>query len=362
MLKNFVSNVYYCFATSASDEQRNPTGGAGFGMVNADNDKPWYPYYVHAMIGQNLAKGDTLVSSSSSSDDLRTVAWIHGQTLNTLLILKVNQQRTIALNGLTGKVNYTKIDSSIPWTTSMVQTGTIDTSGSIIMNGYTVLLLQDEAPTAAGYLFQDNFETGSFGKWTSTSTTTGETATVSTLHPHHGSYHGRFTSNAGNQIESAYSIAKIYGSDVYARGYFYLTRGLPLDDNEDRLYFIRFTVNGQSLAGAGIRRISGVDSWVIYARDGATLVGPASAQSPSPQNGRWYCIELHLKSSSTQGQVQLYVDGTKILEISNINTASLDNPDAVDFGLISAMNIQHSVIVYGDCFICSSKYVGPETG
>jgi len=39
MLKNFVFLTNFHFASSATD---NPQGGLGFGMVNLDNDKPWY--------------------------------------------------------------------------------------------------------------------------------------------------------------------------------------------------------------------------------------------------------------------------------------------------------------------------------
>jgi len=118
----------------------------GFGMINNDGFKPWYPYYVQHMIGNNLAIGDSIVYSYSSSDDVRSLAWIHQETLNILLINKVNQNRTVHLHGVTGTLNLYKIDNTIPWTTPSVQTDIINSSQPLIMQGYTVALLQMSAP------------------------------------------------------------------------------------------------------------------------------------------------------------------------------------------------------------------------
>jgi hypothetical protein len=115
-------------------------------MINNDGFKPWYPYYVQHMIGNNLAIGDSIVYSYSSSDDVRSLAWIHQETLNILLINKVDQNRTVHLHGVTGTLNLYKIDNTIPWTTPSVQTDIINSSQPLIMQGYTVALLQMSAP------------------------------------------------------------------------------------------------------------------------------------------------------------------------------------------------------------------------
>lgn len=135
-------NVYYCFSSSASSGSSTPTGGAGFGMVNTDNNRPWYPYYVHYMIGNNLAVGDSIVYSEPSSDDIRSLAWIHNGLLNILLICKVDQPRTIYLQGIQGQVSYSKIDNAISWKTPSIQSGTLDSTQSFVINGYTVALFQ----------------------------------------------------------------------------------------------------------------------------------------------------------------------------------------------------------------------------
>jgi len=119
----------------------------GFGMINNAGFKPWYPYYVNHMIGNNLHVGDSIMSSSSSSNDVRSLAWIHQGTLNLLLICKVDEPRTVSLQGVTGQLNFYKIDNTIPWDNPSVQKGTVKASDPITLNGYTVILLQALPPS-----------------------------------------------------------------------------------------------------------------------------------------------------------------------------------------------------------------------
>jgi len=144
ILEGLSYNVYYSFS-SASYGKTSPTGGAGFGMVNSINNQPWYPYYVHYMLGNNLVAGDSIVNVTSSSDDIRSIAWVHGRTLNILLICKVDQRRIVYLHGVEGELNMSKVDNTIPWETPSVQTDAISSTDLLIINGYTVALLQTSA-------------------------------------------------------------------------------------------------------------------------------------------------------------------------------------------------------------------------
>jgi len=354
MLKNFVSNLYYCFATSASQEQLNPSGGAGFGMVNSDDNKPWYPYLVHKMLGQNLAVGDKLLETSSSSQDLRVIAWIHQEVLNVLLICKVDAARTVTFQGLTGQFNYSKIDNTISWKTPAVQTGTIDASKPIAMNGYTVMLLQGKASTISG--FSDGFESGNFNKWTGTSAGSGDSTTVGTSQPHHGIYSARFTSD-GAGSEYAYCYETISSStELYVRGYFYVSRS-GIVDNGDRFYFIVFRAGSNNVAYAGWRKTGGVVKWTLLIKSGTTSVVAYSTASPSLN--RWYSIELHWKKDSTNGLGELWVDGTRVCAITGKNTAYYGNLSQVRFGL-AALYYCGRTTTYGDCIKISSTYNGPE--
>lgn len=136
-------NIYYCFTSSKSYGQRyTKTGGYGFGMINADNDKPWYPYYVQQMIGPNLAVGDQIVQVSSSSSSVRTLGWTHQGKLNLLLICETSTPLGITFSGLQGTLSYSKIDNTISWQSPRVQTGSISSTSVLSLNGYTVILLQ----------------------------------------------------------------------------------------------------------------------------------------------------------------------------------------------------------------------------
>jgi hypothetical protein len=153
ILNDVKYSIYFDWASSKSWETTSPSkisGGFGFGMINSDDKKPWYPYYVQKMIGPNLSVGDSIVNSTSLTN-VSSLAWIHNNKLNILLIHKSTGTKTISLQGVTGQLSYQKIDD--PYGTSYlnptVQTGTIYASNQITLNGYTVMLLQQSiVPTS----------------------------------------------------------------------------------------------------------------------------------------------------------------------------------------------------------------------
>jgi hypothetical protein len=141
ILEDLTSCVYYGLSSSPSYGAATPTRGAGFGMINADSNQPWYPYYVHYMLGNNLDIGDQLVNITSSSVDIRTIAWTHKRVLNIFLICKVDQPRTVYLKGVIGEGKFSRIDNTISWRTPRIQSGVVNLAQPLVMNGYTVMLL-----------------------------------------------------------------------------------------------------------------------------------------------------------------------------------------------------------------------------
>lgn len=137
-------SCYYLFLSSRNTGRTTSTGGYGFGMVNSDDNQPWYPYYVHKMIGNNLKIGDPIVSSSSSRSEISPLAWIHENKLNILLICEVDSQRAIRLYGISGQLDYFKVDNTVSWQSPRVQTGVISSTNTFTLNGYTVMLLQQD--------------------------------------------------------------------------------------------------------------------------------------------------------------------------------------------------------------------------
>jgi hypothetical protein len=145
VINNFVTDIYFNFATSANTEKKMATHGYGFGMVNTDTSKPWYPYYVEQLIGSNLSVGDKVYEVQSSISGITGLAWVHGSVKNVLLISKVTSQNTVTIKGVSSQLSYFKLDNAISYTTPSVQKGTLTPSTSILFNGYTVMLLQTKA-------------------------------------------------------------------------------------------------------------------------------------------------------------------------------------------------------------------------
>jgi hypothetical protein len=216
-----------------------------------------------------------------------------------------------------------------------------------------------EEPSPA-YVFEDGFESGSFNNWSGRKLTSGETVKASSNTPYDGQYRASFTTNGNyHGSEDAYIYKNIDMSEVYARGYIRVSGSRILADSGDTVYFLRLSDSAQSLAQVGIRRQSGVNQWVLYARSGSSWIGPIVSKTPAISTNQWYCIELHWNPA--QGIAELYVNGVNILQQTNLGTSSVGNAKTVDFGIISATNVQNGLAVYGDCFKISNIYNGPET-
>jgi hypothetical protein len=142
ILNNVQYQCYFSYSSSKSYElTHKKSGGYGFGMINEDNNQPWYPYYVQKLIGTNLVVGDKIVESTSSTN-IRSLAWIHGGKLNLLLICKSNELQYVKLSGLQGTLTYFKIDNTVSYQSPRVQTGTLSATATLSLNGYTVILIQ----------------------------------------------------------------------------------------------------------------------------------------------------------------------------------------------------------------------------
>jgi len=354
VLNGVSDNVYFCLTSSQSFEQKKQTGGYGLGMINSDNAKPWYPYYVQQLLGNNLAVGDQIVEVTSSSSDIRSLGWIHGGKVTLLLICKTSTLLDVRFQGLQGTLNFSKIDNTISWQSPRVQTGSIDSAASISLKGYTVILLQAGDPTSS-VSFKDGFESGTFGVWTGIGTTSGEAAAIVNTVKRSGTYGARLTSNGNRGFESAYCYENVASSsDLYARGYFYVTAS-GISSNDNRFYFTILQAGSNSVAYAGWRMVGGVVRWNLLVRDGSGYVSVSSTSSPSLN--RWYSVELHWKEGSSNGLGELFVDGTLVCSISSKNTAYYGEVNRVKFGLSEIYNCAPTQ-VYGDDCAISSTYIG----
>jgi hypothetical protein len=142
IINNFVTDIYFGFASSAYQEKKLATHGYGFGMVNTDTSKPWYPYYVVQLIGSNISVGDKIYEVESTLSGITGLSWIHGNVKNVLIISKISSANTITIKGISSQMTYQKVDNTISYNTPSIQKGTINPYSSITLNGYTVMLLK----------------------------------------------------------------------------------------------------------------------------------------------------------------------------------------------------------------------------
>ncbi len=353
ILRGVNYHIYYVFASNPNYQ----SSGYGFGMIDSSNNQPWYPYYVHKMIGTTLAVGDKIVETTSSSSEISAITWIHDSKLYILLICEVDQWITVNLNGVQGQLNVSWIDNTVYWKTANIQNSIVDANQPLTMKGYTVALIEAQSaetpPTSSPSEFEDGFEGGDFSKWTGTETSYGESITVASYNSYSGTYHSRYASNGGSGIEYAYCFKDVNEEEIYARGYFRIANGLPLVDNNDRFYLMFFKANDQHVAGIGIRKHNGIEQWIAFGRDGTGWVWPTYKTSPAIEEDKWYYIELFWQKESYQGNVEVYIDGEKVFDITGLNTAQYGNVDRVEFGMTHSSGLQNNLIIYGDSYTIS---------
>jgi hypothetical protein len=129
---NVLYNIYMQLGSGSKDSSK-------FGMINLDNNQPWYPYYAQYMISGigGLSVGDSVIQSSSSSSNVIPLVWKDGSSTSILLINKSTSSVNVALSGVSGPVSWWKIDNSL----STMQSGSSSVP-SVTLNGYTVMLLR----------------------------------------------------------------------------------------------------------------------------------------------------------------------------------------------------------------------------
>jgi hypothetical protein len=142
ILEGLDYSIYFHFASSKSWETANKqSGGWGFGMINLDDNTPWYPYYTQKLIGNNLDKGDSLIYSTSSSSDIRIISWINNGTTKILVVSKIDEPIAVHFEGLQGTLSIQKIDETVSWENPQLQNQQIDATNSLRLKGYSIALI-----------------------------------------------------------------------------------------------------------------------------------------------------------------------------------------------------------------------------
>jgi hypothetical protein len=214
-----------------------------------------------------------------------------------------------------------------------------------------------------GVIFKDDFESGDFRAWTGSVRDAGDIGSVLQVNPYEGHYHAFFQTNGSTSaLEWAvayYNMSSETG-EIYARGYFHLVDGLPLDDDGDRFGLLAIYNVGKEdrvlLAMVRIARISGVDMFELKMASGgsyATVV----ADAVYPQENVWYCIELYFRVHPTAGEGRVWIDGIERIAATDQDTDNYGNIQQVRYGLIP-VGVQHPLSLYLDSAVISTEYMG----
>jgi len=214
----------------------------------------------------------------------------------------------------------------------------------------------------ARILLEDDFESGDFSAWNGTFATAGNnTASVASVDPYEGYYHGYFQTDSvvsGVSYAYCYEVVSPAISEVYARGYFKIVDGLPLDDDNDRFGLISFEVGEWLQCSFRVLRSGGVDRFNIIGYNGSSSV-TKSSDAVYPAEGKWYCFEFFIKVHPTRGEYRVWINGVERITMTDLNTAEYGaGVSRVRFGLTYTANVQHRVEVYCDSVVVSTRYVG----
>ncbi|MEP7105387.1 MAG: hypothetical protein ABI838_06050, partial [Chloroflexota bacterium] len=186
----------------------------------------------------------------------------------------------------------------------------IDTSGN--------LSAPSNSAVPATRLFYDGFETGNFSKWT---TATGLTAQQQTV------YSESWAARAANNHAATFADRDIAAqTDLYARAQVFVS---ARSTGADLLGF-------RLRSGTAIVTLGTSASGNLYYRNGINASVASSATSLG--TGSWHEIRLHVKVSGATSQVEVWLDGTPVTDLSRTDSLGTTAIDRLELGDRSTTN------------------------
>ena len=212
-------------------------------------------------------------------------------------------------------------------------------------------------PPSTSAVFADGFETRAYSAWTSTRSTSGETASITTNQAYAGSYSAQFTTNGNGGYEQAYAYKSLTPTldEIYVQCQFRLTQN-GLADNGDRIKLIELRAGNTIIAAAGLWQTSGTSHWYMETRDGTNWIETYTSQV-GVDLSQWFNLELKWTSHASAGGGSLWVNGAKIYEISNDATNNLGGCSEAQIGLAVTYNSAPTT-VYLDNAAIATSYIG----
>jgi hypothetical protein len=311
----------------------------------------------------------------------------------------------LALNTSTGAITGTP---TAPGTSSFTikVTDSSMPAGTAQQNYYIAISNPIPAPT---YLFSDDFESGTFGAWTSVNDAT-HTVIQSSI-KHGGTYAAQMhyvkcsdstnPSCGSSHADVDYYVEKLFGTDslteIWTRGYFYIKTPEPGADPHMQRKLFYFTAgcfscsqfpsgdpwsmfvaatqySTDTLPGAGPMKLK----WSLQNGPigGGTLVSDCGTTNPDPITGigcalqydTWYSLETRVKYNTNavapfNGEVQIWINGTSVY---NQGTWSLNRNTTYHLRLfrygeqVDRLNyLPVDEYRFWDDIILNNAYIGP---
>jgi parallel beta-helix repeat protein len=171
--------------------------------------------------------------------------------------------------------------------------------------------------TATTFLFSDGFETANLSRWTSSVGLRTESATVFA-----GSWAAQGTSNKGT---TAYAVKQLATgrTNLYYRARILIVGGKP-----STVDVLRFRTAGTP--GASILTVNYTDKKKLGYRNDVT--GTSVVSTTTLNTGVWYEVKAHVVINGAASQVEVWVNGTKVTQLSGTVSLGSASVGAVEIG------------------------------
>lgn len=208
-------------------------------------------------------------------------------------------------------------------------------------------------------IFEDGFETGDFSLWTETRVGTGDTATVVSTDPHHGTKHAKFSVD-GVITEWSCAVKMIGGSYtvVYARAYFKFKATLP-DTTDDYERPISLKKSDSDVATVYLQRKNDGKNYLylrhVHAGGTDWIWGTTEILADT-----WYCMEVYAKvNDAVNGEAKVWLNGNLEIQNTGKNTTNQTTINQVFVGNGYQADARAND-VYVDCVKVADVYIGLE--
>ncbi|MGD6934074.1 MAG: LamG-like jellyroll fold domain-containing protein [Candidatus Bathyarchaeia archaeon] len=204
-------------------------------------------------------------------------------------------------------------------------------------------------------ILSDGFESGNFLAWTGSSSTSGETAGVTTNPVQTGNHAALFTSNGEGGYEKAYITETLPNplSEVYVKSAFRFTQSAFVENN-DRVKLIELRSGSTIVAAAGLAMRSGTLRLWLETRDGTSYI--ETYLQTALDISSWFTLELQWVNSASNGGATLWVNGEQAIQVGGDNTSNYGDATNVRIGLSELYNCGTTVLSV-DNTVIDDQYV-----